>query len=263
MTIALLLSMKFFCLLLCPLWLFSSSLAQTPSTATGILRYNESLGLSDTTKRTSIPQELRFSQTESVTHQLGSIRGMPIQDSLRLIRMGIKEDTTKRNVVYKNLQSNRMVSRQKADNELVIVDDSMSPIDWTIHPDTRRFGKLKAQRATTFTRGRHYTAWFCPQIPISTGPWKLYGLPGLILEAYDATGEVRFEFVALQIPAPSGILIEPPRLKLNKPSLTEQVFLKRRKENAINFERMVNSMSENANGKVRFTVKGIEIYSEN
>lgn len=258
--------MKLFCLLLCLLYSFSSSLAQTPSTATGILRYNQRAGLSDTTKRTSIPQELRFNQTESVTHQLGSIRGMPIQDSLRLIRLGIKEDTSKRSVVYKNLQTNRMVSRQRADSELVIVDDSMPPIDWTIHPDTRLFGKLKAQRATAFTRGRHYTAWFCPQIPISTGPWKLYGLPGLILEAYDASGEVRFEFVALQIPAQTDIPIEPPTLKIkgNKAlTLTEKEFLKRQKENAINFERMMNSMPENENGKVKFTVKGIEIYSEN
>jgi len=39
--------------------------------------------------------------------------------------------------------------------------------------------------ASTFFRGRKWYAWFAPDIPISDGPWKLWGLPGLILQAHD------------------------------------------------------------------------------
>ena len=46
--------------------------------------------------------------------------------------------------------------------------------------------------ATTNFRGRKWEAWFAPEIPISDGPWKLCGLPGIILEARDSTGTYSF-----------------------------------------------------------------------
>lgn len=40
--------------------------------------------------------------------------------------------------------------------------------------------------------GRHWKAWFAPEIPVDAGPWKLLGLPGLIMEAVDSTGQHHF-----------------------------------------------------------------------
>ena len=57
--------------------------------------------------------------------------------------------------------------------------------------------EFPCQKAETIFRGRTWTVWFTPEIPISEGPWKLYGLPGLILQASDATGSFSFQCTAI------------------------------------------------------------------
>ena len=52
--------------------------------------------------------------------------------------------------------------------------------------------------ATADFRGRRWTAWFATDIPVSDGPWKLGGLPGLILEAYDEGQQHVFTAVGLE-----------------------------------------------------------------
>lgn len=76
----------------------------------------------------------------------------------------------------------------------VIVEYSealVSP-EWHIMPDTQAILGYTCQKATAKYCGREYTAWFAQDIPYSSGPWKLIGLPGLILKAYDTKGEYSF-----------------------------------------------------------------------
>ncbi len=50
----------------------------------------------------------------------------------------------------------------------------------------------KCYKATCHFAGRDYEAWFTPDIPISDGPYKFSGLPGLILSVVDTKNQHSF-----------------------------------------------------------------------
>lgn len=49
-----------------------------------------------------------------------------------------------------------------------------------------------------FFAGREWTAWFTSEISIPDGPYKFYGLPGLILKISDKTNTHSFEMISVQ-----------------------------------------------------------------
>lgn len=56
--------------------------------------------------------------------------------------------------------------------------------DWNIVTDsTRQILGYNCCMATTTFRGRQWTVYYTEDIPVPLGPWKLGGLPGLILFA--------------------------------------------------------------------------------
>ncbi len=63
---------------------------------------------------------------------------------------------------------------------------------WEIGDSTKNILGYECVIASTDYHGRHWTAWFSPDIPIQDGPWKLSGLPGLILEAREDAGQHHF-----------------------------------------------------------------------
>ena len=56
-------------------------------------------------------------------------------------------------------------------------------ITWTLTDDTLTVSGYLCQRATATFRGVEWHVWYTEEIPSSAGPWRLRGLPGMIVEA--------------------------------------------------------------------------------
>lgn len=57
--------------------------------------------------------------------------------------------------------------------------------NWKIQPGKEKIGAYNTQKATTEYGGRKWTAWFSTDLPFQDGPYKFYGLPGLIVKIED------------------------------------------------------------------------------
>ena len=72
--------------------------------------------------------------------------------------------------------------------KIFLVEDNYIMPDWTITNESKVIAEYPCIKATTTFRGKKWIAWFAPQVPLSCGPWKLHGLPGLIMESSDVDG---------------------------------------------------------------------------
>ena len=79
-----------------------------------------------------------------------------------------------------------------------LVKDVYHNFNWKISNETKTIFGYNCIKATTSYRGRDWIAWFAPEISVPFGPWKLHGLPGLILEAYDSKSEVAYKAVKIE-----------------------------------------------------------------
>ena len=59
-------------------------------------------------------------------------------------------------------------------------------ITWKILPDKQKIGEFHTQKAEATFAGRKWIVWFTTEIPFQDGPYKLRGLPGLIVKAESA-----------------------------------------------------------------------------
>ena len=122
-------------------------------------------------------------------------------------------------ILYKNLKEERYTNQNDVFGKIFLIKDKLTKSDWKLESETKNIGDYTCFKATT-TREQEkrrpgtirinkekdtdsdeedqapemetvtITAWYTPQIPVTTGPGNYHGLPGLILEVNDGTETV-------------------------------------------------------------------------
>ncbi|MDE5585889.1 MAG: GLPGLI family protein [Muribaculaceae bacterium] len=77
-------------------------------------------------------------------------------------------------------------------------EQSLPLTTWEETDETADICGYPCRKATGEYGGRKWQAWYTEDIPVPFGPWKISGLPGLVLKAADESGNHSFEAIAFR-----------------------------------------------------------------
>ncbi len=75
-----------------------------------------------------------------------------------------------------------------------LLQDTVEQHVWEVTNEERMVGEFFCKKAVCTIDGRKWTAWFTADLPYAAAPGKLTGLPGVLLEATDESGNIKWEF---------------------------------------------------------------------
>jgi GLPGLI family protein len=117
--------------------------------------------------------------------------------------------------VYIDLKSKEMIYKTDYNSNpttgCIILIEPLPTFSWNIIKETKKIGAYDCIKAVGDFGNRTYHVWFTPSIPIALGPYKLGGLPGLILEAKSTDNRVSYEFISLEKTTDNAETIEKPK----------------------------------------------------
>lgn len=100
--------------------------------------------------------------------------------------------------VFQNRPAGELTYTEKISTDNLLYTEPLPEFSWELQPETREVIGYLCRRATCTFRGRSYEAWYTEEIPLSLGPWKFRGLPGLILAVNDNDGVIAFEATGIR-----------------------------------------------------------------
>lgn len=88
-------------------------------------------------------------------------------------------------------ESGRLTVREALLPNFYVYEETLA-LSWEMMDGTEHVLGYKCEKAKARYGGRTWTVYYAPEIPAAAGPWKLTGLPGLILKAESADSVHRF-----------------------------------------------------------------------
>lgn len=110
---------------------------------------------------------------------------------LMLLRRNLRKNRIKVEI-EKDLKKLKLNYYEKVTSYLYVSKEKKIDFNWRIKSEEKKINGILCQKAITTFAGRNYTAWFTNEIPISNGPYKFGGLPGMIIEISDSKNHHHF-----------------------------------------------------------------------
>lgn len=188
-----------------------------------------------------------------------SITQLNINDDISIYKTisikGEEQNTEERKKIIKNMDKNSIyLVKVFKDNKILypairvfdskkqIISDSLNSIKWKIMtniPSSKYLGR-KVKMAKCRFRERNYTAFYCPDIPISDGPFKFNGLPGLILKISSDDNFISFVATKIEFLNQSKLQVSPKYFSNQIPFWTYVKLAK--KEMAENYKQFLSTL---------------------
>ena len=193
------------CLMCC-----SSKAIEVLDTSYLHVNYEAKLKMNKKKKHINRNVVLEIGKDVSVCYDSKFRQFIALDDSLKMVRASVGEwirtmennGTLGRTVsfaVYKHLPAmNELTYTDEIFRYLYYYEQELPAIDWQMQNADSVVCGYSCSKAVGKWRGRRWTVWYSMDIPIDDGPWKLQGLPGLILHAEDAQGDFFFTCVGIE-----------------------------------------------------------------
>lgn len=143
-------------------------------------------------------------------------RLLHINDSLRTIAYEKDENYPSKldenNVLHEEILTNTKtktlnVRRRMYYNYTNLCYNEAAPkIEWKLENGSKTIIGYQCKKASCTFRGRKYTAWYTPDIPIYSGPYKFAGLPGLIMQISSDDNDYIWTCVGLEKGRPGDMI---------------------------------------------------------
>ncbi|MEI6865701.1 GLPGLI family protein [Flavicella sp.] len=127
-------------------------------------------------------------------------------------------------VVYKNIADKEYKRAVEFFGKNFLIEDPLVLIPWKLEKETKKIGQYTCYKATTtidkkenpFAKNKDsletktiVIAWYTPEVPVSQGPGKYWGLPGLILSVNAGDTQIICTKVVLNVK--EKVEIKPPK----------------------------------------------------
>ncbi|MCF2558850.1 GLPGLI family protein [Prevotella brevis] len=111
----------------------------------------------------------------------------------------LKASTISRELLYQDLSTGKLSLYSNFASAYNTYEEDIPTQNWSVNTDSvETIMGMECNLATTKFRGREWKVWFTEEIPVSLGPWKLGGLPGLILKAVADDDFIKFTAVSIR-----------------------------------------------------------------